>query len=380
MKPTESFFDEQREQSEVKANIVAKYFDAWSNVMLGVQRQFGHFDRIAYIDLFAGPGRYKDGAKSTPLMVLETAIDRPALAKALVTMFNDRDPENVASLRSEIEQLPGYERLAHPPKIFCSEVGDDAKSMFTSTRSCPTFTFVDPFGYKGLSRGIIQAIIKDWGCDCVVFFNYARINAGLNNDAVRMHMDALFGHERVERMRSEMVAMKPHIREAYVLENLARALKDLGAKFVLPFKFRRADGSRTTHSLVFVTKNEKGYEIMKDIMARESSTEDQGVASFTYSPADAMMPLLFSLARPLEALAADLLDAFAGRTLTMNAIYKAHHVDTPFVASNYKQALADLEVQGRIECDPAAPKRPMRAGKPTFGDGVRVTFPRAANG
>ena len=68
LKPAESFFEEQGEQSEVKANIVAKYFDAWSNVMLGAMRQFRHFDRIAYIDLFAGPGRYKDGSKSTPLM------------------------------------------------------------------------------------------------------------------------------------------------------------------------------------------------------------------------------------------------------------------------------------------------------------------------
>lgn len=378
MKATESFFEEQREQSEVKANIVAKYFDAWSNVMLGAKRQFGHFDRIAYIDLFAGPGRYKDGSKSTPLMVLERAIGRPELANVLVTMFNDRDPENVASLRAEIEALSGYGMLRHTPAIYCSEVGDDAKRMFASTRQCPTFTFVDPFGYKGLSRGIIQSIIKDWGCDCVVFFNYARINAGLNNDAVRVHMDALFGRERVETMRGEMTSMRPNAREAYVLENLALALKDLGAKFVLPFKFRRADGSRTSHSLVFVTKDEKGYEIMKDIMARESSTEDQGVASFAYSPADARTPLLFSLARPLEALADDLTATFAGRTLTMHQVYKAHHVDTPFVARNYKHALGELEAAGRVQCDPPASGRRKLAGKPTFGDAVRVLFPQAA--
>lgn len=56
MKPTEIFFDEQGEQSEVKANIVAKYFDAWSKVMLANMKRFGHFTRVAYIDLFAGPG------------------------------------------------------------------------------------------------------------------------------------------------------------------------------------------------------------------------------------------------------------------------------------------------------------------------------------
>jgi len=378
LKPAESFFEEQGEQSEVKANIVAKYFDAWSNVMLGAMRQFKHFDRIAYIDLFAGPGRYKDGSKSTPLMVLERAIGRPELAKVLVTMFNDRDSENVASLQAEIESLEGYGTLKHKPAIYCAEVGDDATRMFVSARQCPTFTFVDPFGYKGLSRGIIQSIIKDWGCDCVVFFNYARINAGLNNDSVRLHMDALFGHARVETMRADMASMTSYAREAYVLENLAIALKDLGAKFVLPFKFRRADGSRTSHSLVFVTKNVKGYEIMKDIMARESSTEDQGVASFAYSPADARTPLLFSLARPLEALADDLAKSFAGRTLTMDQVYQGHHVDTPFIRRNYKEALGDLESAGRVQCDPPADRRRKVGGKPTFGDSVRIAFPQVS--
>lgn len=374
----EGFFDEQREQSDVKAKIVAKYFDAWSNVMLGAKKRFGHFSRIAYIDLFAGPGRYKDGTKSTPLMVLEHAIARPDLAAALVTMFNDRDEDNVESLKTEIENLSGYSSLRFAPKIYCSEVGDDATRMFTSARGCPTFTFVDPFGYKGLSRGIIQSIIKEWGCDCVVFFNYSRINAGLNNDAVRLHMDALFGHSRVDDMRSAMKEMKPSEREAYVLESLASALKDLGAKFVLPFKFRRADGSRTSHSLVFVTKDEKGYEIMKDIMARESSTEDQGVASFAYSPADARNPLLFSLARPLDALADDLVSSFSGRTIRMQDVYKAHHVDTPFIPRNYKHALCELEAAGRVTCEPPASKRRKMAGKATMGDEVRVAFPITA--
>lgn len=378
MVSTDNFFAEQREQSEVKASIVAKYFAAWSNVMLGVKRRFGTIDRIAYVDLFAGPGRYRDGSKSTPLMVLETAIGKPELARVLVTLFNDRDEENISSLRSEIESLPGYDQLRHKPQIVCSEVGEEAKAMLSATNQCPTFTFVDPFGYKGLSRGVIQSIIGDWGCDCVVFFNYARINAGLNNDAVRSHMDALFGGDRVEAMRAAMVSMRPHDRETYVLENLAQALKALGAKFVLPFKFRRADGSRTSHSLVFVTKDEKGYEIMKDIMARESSTDDQGVASFTYSPADARCPLLFSLARPLDLLSDLLATSFAGRSLTMIEIYKRHHVDTPYVSKNYKHALLELEAAGRVVCDPPIDKRPKRAGRTTLADGVVVTFPKAS--
>ncbi|MBF9234620.1 three-Cys-motif partner protein TcmP [Microvirga alba] len=370
------FFEEQREQSEVKASIVAKYFAAWSNVMLSVKRAYGGIERLAYIDLFAGPGRYEDGSKSTPIMVLEQALANPKLSDVLVTMFNDKDPDNVNSLNSAISALPGVSQLKHPPQVYCGEVDADAESMFRRVNLCPTFSFVDPFGYKGLSRGFIQAIIKDWGCDCVFFFNYSRINAGLNNDAVRHHMDALFGQERVQAMRATMAEMSSGEREPFILEELAAALKDLGAKFVLPFRFRREDGSRTSHALIFVSKNIRGYEIMKDIMARESSTEDQGVPSFAYSPADARCPLLFSLSQPLAGLADDLAIRFAGRTMTMKAVYEEHHVNRPFVIKNYKRVLGEMEAAGRIVADPPAAKRKPRAGQPTFGDNVRVTLPR----
>ena len=67
----------------------------------------------------------------------------------------------------------------------------------------PTFFFVDPWGYKGLSLRLINSVLKDWGCDCVFFFNYNRINMGLGNDAVEKHMDALFGKERGELVGSD---------------------------------------------------------------------------------------------------------------------------------------------------------------------------------
>jgi three-Cys-motif partner protein len=374
----QSFFDEQREQSLVKAAIVAKYFDAWSRVMIANAAKGIPITRLAYIDLFAGPGRYKDGFKSTPLMVVERAIADDALSQLLVPMFNDADPDNVASLQSCLNALSGRDRLKHEPMVLCSEVGRDAEAMFINAQGCPTFSFIDPFGYKGLSRGIIQSVVKNWGCDCVFFFNYSRINAGINNDSVRHHMDALFGAARISRMREVLTNCAPHERETFVLEELAQALGELGASYMLPFRFRRPDGSRTSHALVFVTKNLLGYRIMKDIMAGESSTEDQGVPSFEYSPADARCPLLFSLNRPLDALAGELITKFAGRTLSMKAIFEGHHVGTPFIERNYKYVLGQMEGQGHVVANPPAHLRPIRKGERTFSDKTIVTFPSRA--
>jgi hypothetical protein len=249
--------------------------------------------------------------------------------------------------------------------------------MFALARRWPTFSFIDPFGYKGLSRGIIQSVIKNWGCDCVFFFNHLRINAGINNDLVRSHMDALFGASRIDRMRNVAEGMSVADRETFVLEELAQALKELGARHIIPFRFRRPDGGRVSHALVFVTKHVRGYEIMKEIMAKASSTRDQGVPSFEYSPADERFPLLFSLNRPIEYLEKDLLRKFQGKRLRMIEIYDRHHLETPYIKRNYKSVLSGLEAAGKITVEPPASARRMANGERSFPDTALVTFPSA---
>jgi len=103
------FFEETKEQSLVKSTIVSKYFWAWAKVIIPTAKKYG--DKIAYIDLFAGPGRYKDGTKSTPLLVLEKAIDDPDMRQMLVTIFNDANEDNSRSLEKAIKALPGIDTL-----------------------------------------------------------------------------------------------------------------------------------------------------------------------------------------------------------------------------------------------------------------------------
>jgi three-Cys-motif partner protein len=359
------FFDERTDQSEVKARIIQKYFFAWANVVKSTAKVMGN--KVAYIDLYAGPGRYRDGAASTPLLILEKVIADPELAKMFVALFNDVDANHTETLKSEIEKLPGIKNLTYAPQILCGAVGEDAERYFTETRLVPSFSFVDPFGYKGLSLKIINGVIKDWGCDCVFFFNYTRINAVITNPIVEQHIDALFGQTRAAELRKVLPLKKPHEREELILENIAQAIKEMGGEYVLPFRFKNSSGTRTSHSLVFVSKHFKGYEIMKEIMAKESSVADQGVPSLTYSPADESMPLLFSLSRPLDALEGMLVDMFAGQTLSMIDIYKAHNVDTPYIRRNYKDALGRLEIAGKITAEKHRPN--------TFADRIIVTFP-----
>jgi len=368
-----SFFDESRDQSRVKAAIVAKYFDAWARVIMGALNVHRPNDekRIAYIDLFAGPGRYGDGTKSTPILVLEKAIQHPEMRQRLVTIFNDKDPANTGSLQDTIRQLPGIDTLKFQPQVNTQEVGEEIVKMFEQMRLIPTLFFVDPWGYKGLSLRLVNSVLKDWGCDCIFFFNYNRINMGLTNAAVTEHMNALFGAQRADALRQKLEPMPTSARELLVVEELCQALRALGPRYVLPFRFRDDRGTRTSHHLIFVSKDFKGYEIMKEIMARECSSAEQGVPSFEYNPVDARdagrQQFLFELSRPLDDLGDMLLDAFAGQSLTMYKVYQLHNVDRPYTKKNYKDVLKKLEDAQLISTSPHR--------KGTFGDTVRVIFP-----
>lgn len=364
------FFAEQREQSEVKTAIVSKYFWVWAKIIMPWAKKDSN--KIAYIDLFAGPGRYADGTKSTPLLVLEKAIADPDMRQMLVALFNDADGNHTQSLESAIQALPKVETLKHAPVVHNQAVGTEIVSRFESMRLVPTLFFVDPWGYKGLSLRLINSVLKDWGCDCIFFFNYNRIKMGLPNKLVNDHMNALFGEERADLLRDKLKKIMPgDHKELAIVEELSEALRDHGGKFVLPFRFRHPTKGLTSHHLIFVSKHVRGYEIMKEIMAKESSGSAQGVPTFEYNPASQRQPLLFDLARPLDELAPSILKQYRGRRLTMLEVYNGHHVGTPYIKRNYKDILVQLDKAGQISTNRSARNR-QRDEMP---DGVFVSFP-----
>ncbi len=373
---TDNFFNESKDQSRVKAEIVSDYFGVWAKVIMSTAKKV-YAGKIAYIDLYAGPGRYVDGTASTPLRVLERAIEDKDMRSMLVTMFNDIDTDNVGALRSAIDSLPGIKTLRYEPQISNLEVNEETAKTFEGTRLVPTLFFVDPWGYKGLSLRLVNSVLKDWGCDCIFFFNYNRINMGLENPAVAPHMNAIFGgKERADALRNRLDALESSEREPTIVNDLVQALKAGGRRFVLSYRFKNDEGTRTSHHLIFATKDFKGYHIMKGIMARHSSSSSQGVASFEYNPAAVRQPKLFETSRPLDELKDRLVADYAGRRQAMRQIYEEHSIDTPYTDGNYKDALKQLEAEGRITADPPAAKRPKRKGETTFGDKVLVTFPK----
>ena len=370
-----SFFEESKESSLVKTRIVEKYFGAWADVIIGRENRI---NKIGFVDFFAGPGQFADGSKSTPLLVLERAIDSEKIRDRLISVFNDANMDYKKSLEDSIKLIQGIDTLKYKPVVKNYVMGDQdiVVQILDCVKGIPSLYFLDPWGYKGLSLQLIRTSVKNWGSDCIFFFNYNRINRDINNPLVEERINLIFGRERTEKLRRIIEPMTPLERELTIVEEICQAVRTECGEYVLPFCFKKEDGKRSSHHLIFVTKNKTGYKIMKEIMAKESSDAEQGVPSFEYTSATEKQLLLFGYSRPLDDLAEILLEEFAGKTMTRQQIFDQHNVGTRYISDNYKEILIKLEVEGIIQTNPPANERPKRKGEITFSEtNVKVTFP-----
>lgn len=350
----EHHINETVEHSRIKAAIVGEYFFRWASVIACVQDTQTQDDakRIAFIDLFAGPGRNVEGAGGVPVEVVGRAAADPVLSKRMVFVFNDRDANNTHSLEQALDGLENTKWLSHSPVVLNHDDGSELCGMFASLQGVPKFLFADPWGYKGFDLDLIGRVINDWGGDCVFFFNYHRINMGLANPNVSGHVDALFGSERAQRLRERIKGMTPNARQETILNEICCAVESAGHDsryrytYVLPFCFNDAGSSRAGHFLVYASKNLTGYTIMKEVMAQLGERTQEGVPSFEYIPSGADNQMLFAFSRSLDELGRMLCKTFAGERKRFEDVYLAHHIKTPFVRKNYVDEILRLEQSG----------------------------------
>jgi three-Cys-motif partner protein len=362
---TQTFFDKPLEHSEIKSQIVAKYFDAWSRIVSP------RVTNVEYVDLFAGQGYYEDGTESTPLLVLKKAIENPSIARKLISEFNDQNSEYIKSLDLAIRNLDRINTLRYRPKLSSESVTKKIVEQYEQMNLPPTLFFLDPWGYKGVSQDLIRAAIKSWASECILFFNYKRINMDLQKSSVDKNINDFFGIQRANKLRTKTKHMSPYKREETIIGEFCKALIEMGGRYALPFCFRDRIQDRTSHYLIHASKHPLGYGLMKEIMNEYSFRDADGVPTFTFDP---KQQLTLNFGWPLRVLEEQLVQEFKGQKLKVGDIYKKHQEKTRFVKGNYKDALLILEKESKIKVDIPVERRPIRNGKRTLGDNRIVTF------
>lgn len=267
----EDFFDEATARSKAKARLVASYFAVWAETLVGRLDGQGLTEApLAYVDLCAGPGRYEDGTPSTPLLVLAYAVQSPAIAARLITVFNDLNPRHIWDLEQQIAALGGVETLAHQPIYSSQELGADLLAALGDLHDLPALWFVDPWGFKELTLDLFSAPLRGHGAELVFFFNFNRINMALGDPTREPHLSRLFGPGGFAALRSRLSRTRPEDREPLILGQLTSTLRACGAQFVLPFRFYDDDGVRTSHYIVHATSSSLGHYLMADVMSEAS--------------------------------------------------------------------------------------------------------------
>lgn len=370
-----AFFGRPKQQSMVKARIVTGYFVAWARVMANNAIRYPRRwpQRFSYVDLFAGRGRYEDGTASTPTMVLQRAIAEPAIADRVVILLNDVDPDACTELRRAVAETPGVDRLATAPLVTNMRVDTDLARQLERPL-VPTLFFLDPWGYKGLSLDLISAAVKDRGSECILFFNFNRINMHLGNPTTQQSLADLLGPDRLRGLLPRIQRVSGGDREELVMGAAEDALRDSGAEYIRGFRFMDDAGGKTSHYIIHAAKDYAAYDIMRNIMAGESSSSVDGISSYSFDRAKAPQLSLFEEHGGHERLAEELLVAFAGQTLTRDEICRQHSVGTDYREQDYRIALLLLEGQGRIACSPS--DRPPG----TLASHIKVTFPDQEGG
>lgn len=365
----QEFFDEPLEQSKIKGNIATEYFPAWANIILKSRAK-----KVGFVDLYSGPGRYKDGTDSTPLSLLKKVIESEKLSNSLCCLFNDKTKSFIQELKENVGSITKADTLYYSPRFLNSEVSDDIVSKLFDFSNFPTIFFLDPWGYKGLSLKLIKFAVEPWGSECLFFFNYNRINPAITNPSVRESMTAIFGDKRYMHLEKLVGNMSPYEREVTIMNALCEALQGMGGQYVLPFCFKDAAKDKTSHYLVFAGKHARGYQLMKEIMCKYSEKDEDGVPSFTFDPKP-QVQLEFTFNRPLRELKESLIQDFSGQHIKFEKLHAVHHVKTRFVWNNYRKALLELEEEGIVKVDKPQEKR-VRKGEVTLSKDRIITFPQ----
>lgn len=276
---TDGFFIEQKEKSKIKTYIVSEFFKAYYSILNNAGKTKNGFN---YIDLFSGPGIYEDGSNSTPVVLLDTINNsKTDIVDKILMVFNDENTDYSNSLKSVVENHIVYDKMKQKPIIFNKSANEiDIKKYLVSGK--PTFSFVDPWGYKDVSAEQIKDLIKSVGSDCILFFNVNRILQDLPKDTSAFHMQKIFGEEyQNARILVDVGGITQHEKGRKFVELFSKNLynkefDDLKRKgyklFVLPFAFKQDNMDKTSHYILFISKNHKAILEMKKIMVKTSNS------------------------------------------------------------------------------------------------------------
>ena len=110
--------------------------------------------RVAYIDGYAGEGRYEDGNPGSPLLLASEAQRAALINRQVKLAFVERDPERRERLRRTLSD----EQVAFD-ELVDADLETSIDALLDRYTDHAVLLFVDPFGL-GLSRNALERVLN----------------------------------------------------------------------------------------------------------------------------------------------------------------------------------------------------------------------------
>ena len=319
--------------TRAKHEILRRYLQAWIPILTR------RFPRVVYIDGFAGPGRYSEGELGSPVIALQTALERKDQIHAEVFFyFVEKDKKRAEMLKRVLDdiEIPRNFLLKVIHGTF-EEAFAEIRQRDQARRRPPTFAFIDPFGWTGVPLEAIRNILSQKSCEVFVTFMYEEINRFIANKDQDDNFNRFFG---TTDWRNGIDLGTPRERNRFLHDLYLRQLRrDAGAKFVRSFEMRN-EHDVTDYFLFFATNIQLGLTKMKEAMWKVDESGE-----FTFSDAtDPNQLVLLGNEPQFDTLRDQILDRFKGTEVSVKTVEDFVVQKTAFLETHYKiQILKPLE-------------------------------------
>ena len=355
-----NFFEKQTLSSKVKASIVSEYFPKYCSIIIKKHVP----EKIGYLDLFSGPGMYEDGNPSTPILIARNCMKDEDLKNRVWMVFNDKFYSEQLKKNFNKEFPEGT--FKYKPHFGHSTVGESQEiNDFIVKNTCkgrfneqPSVLFIDPWGYKGIETTVLSQFLSYWGNELFIFINSKRINPALENDKFEEPMRCLFpnSYDKVKvDIRNKRTVSE---RLQFIIDNLGREYEALlkSRVYYTAFKFQEEDIETTSHFILHLSKNKRGFDLVKQIYNDFANvgTIFDGVNTYTFDVKKITNPVeeLFDTnSENIDALKNMLLEEYKGRTITSYDLFEEHQQNCLYSRSHYVQALRRLVEDGAINSE-----------------------------
>lgn len=355
----ENFFNEQTISSRIKACIVSEYFPQYCKII-----RIRHIPkRIGYFDLFSGPGVYKDGNASTPLLIARNCFNDEFLRTHVWMVFNDKDHSEELKKNFKKEYPNGS--FTFQPHFGHGIVGENEEinrfitldNTSNGHNEIPSVLFIDPFGYKNIETLILSKFLSYWGNELFIFINTKRINPALENEKFIPLMESLFPTMYNTIVKEKKFKSTVQERLNYIIKNLGKEYENLLNKkiYYTAFNFQEEDSETTSHYILHLTKSPRGYDLIKQIYTDFANvgTIFDGINTYTFDPKKvncSIQDLFDTSSENIDVLKDKLFNQYRGQTITALDLFESHQKFELYSRKHYVEALRRLVIEGKVYC------------------------------